>query len=79
MYRNFLHVVKTKSNRPKSAARQRHGRNRPALGLEGLEDRMLLSGGPTIYTVSDTSGLSTDTGSLDLRDQRGQRESESRG
>jgi hypothetical protein len=34
------------------------------LELEGLEDRVLLSVNPTIYTVTDASDLVTDTGSL---------------
>ena len=62
MYRNFLYGVKTKSQPRWSGARR--GSNRRPLRLEGLEDRMLLSGGPTIFTVTDTSGLSTDVGSL---------------
>ena len=33
-------------------------------GLLSLEDRVLLSGKPTIYTVTDTSGNAGDTGSL---------------
>ena len=64
MSRNFLYGLKTKSLSHSSAARDRHGRNRRPFGLERLEDRMMLSGGPTIFTVTDTSGLSTDTGSL---------------
>ena len=34
------------------------------MGLEGLEGRVLLSLNPTIYTVTDTSDLVTDPGSL---------------
>ena len=32
--------------------------------LEDLEDRVLLSGNPTVYTVTDLSDSGTDTGSL---------------
>ncbi len=32
--------------------------------LEGLEGRVLLSGNPTVYMVTDTSGSTSDTGSL---------------
>ena len=43
-----------------SRARPRRGR-RPRL-VEGLEDRLLLSGGPTIYTVNSTGNGTTGTG-----------------
>jgi hypothetical protein len=59
MIRNFLRGWKTKSQPHWSGTRQRHGRNRRPLRLERLEDRRLLSGGPTIYTVTNTSGLIT--------------------
>ena len=39
-------------------------RRRRLWALEGLEDRVLLSGNPTVYTVTDTSDSVTDTGSL---------------
>ena len=64
MYRNFLHAVKSKWRGQSGGARQRCNGWRRTLRMESLEDRMLLSGGPTIYAVTDTSGLVTDTGSL---------------
>ena len=64
MYRNFLCAVKTKSQRNSSGARKRPDRIHRPTHLEGLEDRRLLSGGPTIFTVTDTSDLPNDTGSL---------------
>jgi Right handed beta helix region len=39
-------------------------RRRHALIVEGLEDRLLLSGDPTMYTVTSTSGSPNDKGSL---------------
>jgi hypothetical protein len=42
----------------------RRRRGRRLWAMEKLEDRVLLSGSPTVYTVSDTSDNATDTGSL---------------
>ena len=64
MYRNFLSAVKTKSQRHPSGQRKRADRNHRPTQLEGLEDRRLLSGGPTVFTVTDTSDLPNDPGSL---------------
>jgi hypothetical protein len=64
MYRNFLYAVKTKSQRHPSGQRKRADRNHRPTPLEGLEDRRLLSGGPTVFTVTDTSDLPNDPGSL---------------
>jgi hypothetical protein len=64
MSRNSLYALKTKSQSHSNGAGERHRRNRRSFGLERLEDRMMLSGGPTVFTVTDTSDLITDTGSL---------------
>jgi hypothetical protein len=64
MYCNILRAVKTKSQRHSNGQRKRADRNHRPMPLEGLEDRRLLSGGPTIYTVTDTSSLSNDPASL---------------
>ena len=64
MYRNFLHAVKTKSQRRSGVPATCADRNHRPAQLEGLEDRRLLSGGPTIFTVTDTSDLPNDAGSL---------------
>ncbi len=50
----------SQSSRSGTAARRR----RTHWLLEGLEDRVLLSGSPTVYTVTDTTDSVTDTGSL---------------
>jgi hypothetical protein len=49
-----------RKSRTGSLARPRRGR-RPWL-VEGLEDRLLLSGSPTIYTVNSTGNSTTGTG-----------------
>jgi hypothetical protein len=55
------------SVRPRSTSRVRHQdrarRPRRLWALEGLEDRVLLSG-QSVYTVTDTSDSASDTGSL---------------
>ena len=50
------------TSQPHPARAGRRGRR--SLGLEGLENRVLLSFSATVYTVTDTSDLVTDTGSL---------------
>ncbi|HKI17743.1 MAG TPA: LEPR-XLL domain-containing protein, partial [Isosphaeraceae bacterium] len=42
---------------------QAHARRRRLWALEGLEDRVLLSGNPTIYTVDLTSDTGAGSGS----------------
>jgi hypothetical protein len=56
-------ITRSQSSRPGSRGR----RCRRPRGLEGLEDRVLLSGNPTVYTVdllSDTGTGSGTTGDL---------------
>jgi Bacterial Ig-like domain (group 3) len=57
-----LSTVRRSTIRVLQQARTR--RHRRLWVLEGLEDRVLLSGNPTIYTVTDTTDNVTDTGSL---------------
>ena len=64
MYSYSVLGVRTKSQTYAQGTRKRRGCKRWPLRLESLEDHMMLSGGPTIYTVTDTSNLITDTGSL---------------
>ena len=64
MIRSFLHALSTGSQPHGQHARRRRRRR---LGLEGLEDRVLLSLNPTIYTVdltSDTGAGSGNTGDI---------------
>jgi Dockerin type I domain/Right handed beta helix region len=62
MIRSFRYGLKMSSQPHRERTRGR--RCRRPLGLEGLEDRVLLSLPPTTYMVTDTSDLVTDTGSL---------------
>ena len=54
--------LKVTSGASRREARMRTRRGRRLLVLEGLEDRLLLSGNPTIYTVNSTGNGTTGTG-----------------
>ncbi|HSB72812.1 MAG TPA: hypothetical protein VLT62_26100, partial [Candidatus Methylomirabilis sp.] len=55
-------AITNRSGATRISRRRRSGRR---IGmLEGLEERALLSGSPTIYTVTDLSDSATDAGSL---------------
>jgi hypothetical protein len=65
MYQDLLRALKTKLQQHSSdEGTRRSHKFRPAR-LDALEDRRLLSVGPTIFTVTDTSDLATDAGSLE--------------
>ena len=55
-------VFAVTSRAPRDRARVRARRSRRMWVLEGLEDRLLLSGSPTIYTVNSTGNGTTGTG-----------------
>jgi len=58
-HRHGLAATSVASHR---GARRRTRRSRRLWAVEGLENRLLLSGGPTIYTVNSTSGGITGSG-----------------
>jgi hypothetical protein len=64
MYPDILRAVKTRPRRHSSGERKRNAHKHRPSSPERLEDRRLLSGGPTVFTVTDTSDLATDPGSL---------------
>jgi hypothetical protein len=62
MFRQLFRRLTARNRSLRSDPRVRHATR--FSGLEGLEDRRLLSGNPTVYTVTDASGSTGDTGSL---------------
>jgi len=58
------HLVSELGKGSQATRQTRVRRRRRLCVLEGLEERVLLSGNPTVYTVTDTSDNVTDTGSL---------------
>ncbi len=66
MFRHQMRGLGMRGQAAQVRSQSRHGHRR--LALEGLEDRILLSGLPTMYTVDLTSdtGTSTSTGAGDL-------------
>jgi len=62
MFRHRIRAMQMRSRVARGGSRGRRSHRRWA--LEGLEGRVLLSGSPTVYIVTDTSDSAADTGSL---------------
>ena len=58
------HLLNSVSNNSQAARQTCASRRRQFCVLEGLEERVLLSSGPTVFTVTSASGSAAAVGSL---------------